>query len=174
MSNKVSKTLCYILRHKPEEFKLTVDEFGWVDVQELVNVLNINIATLVSIVKLDDKGRYEFNEETTKIRATQGHSFTVNLNLTNVVEVFENVYHGTSTRVSDLILASGLLPINRQYVHMCYDLDQAHKTGARHGSPVIFKVDVNSAIKDGFKFFKSSNGYILSEHVPAKYLEIIK
>lgn len=168
----ISKTLSFILRHNPEQFNLTMDDFGWVDVQKLVDAMNINTAMLVSIVNEDSKGRYAFNEDTTLIRATQGHSRPVILDIVNIVEVFQPVYHGTATRFLDSILAQGLIPNGRQYVHMAYDLQQAEETGRRHGKPVVLLVNVNQAIKDGIKFIKSQNGYVLTEHVPAKYLEI--
>lgn len=173
MSKNISKTLSYILRHKPEEFGLTMDDHGWVDVQKLVDALNINIAMLVGIVNEDKKGRYAFNEDTTLIRATQGHSRPVILSHVNIVEVFEPVYHGTATRFLDSILKDGLLPGTRQYVHMAYDFKQALETGARHGKPIVLTVNVNQAIKDGLKFIKSDNGYVLAEAVPPKYLEVM-
>lgn len=172
MSKNISKTLSFILRHNPEEFNLTMDDYGWVNVQNLVNALNINIAMLVSIVNEDKKGRYTFNEDSSLIRATQGHSRPVILSHINIVEVFEPVYHGTTTRFLDSILKDGLLPGTRQYVHMAYDFKQALETGARHGKPVVLTVNVNQAIKDGIKFIKSDNGYVLTESVPPQYLEV--
>ena len=172
MSKNISKTLSFILRHKPEDFNLTMDDYGWVNVQNLVNALNINIATLVSIVSEDKKGRYAFNEDSSLIRATQGHSRPVILSTSNVVEVFQPVYHGTATRFLESILKEGLRPGSRQYVHMAYDFEQAKQTGTRHGKPVVLVVDVNKAIKDGIKFIKSQNGYLLTDNVPPQYLEI--
>ena len=174
MTKNISKTLSFILRHKPEEFNLTMDEHGWVNVQTLVNVMNINIPMLVSIVSQDAKGRYEFNDDSSHIRATQGHSRPVILDVSNIVEVFQPVYHGTATRFIDAILKEGLLSGSRQYVHMAYDYKQAKETGSRHGKPVVLQVDVNQAIKDGLKFIKSQNNYVLTEHVPAKYLTVVK
>ena len=168
----ISKTLSFILRHNPEQFNLTMDEFGWVNVQQLVDALTINTATLVSIVNEDSKGRYAFSEDSLSIRATQGHSRPVILDTVNVVEVFQPVYHGTAQRFLDSILSEGLKSGSRQYVHMAYDYQQAKETGGRHGKPVVLVVDVNQAIKDGIKFIKSQNGYILTEHVPPKYLEV--
>lgn len=172
MSKNISKTLSYVLRHKPEDFNLTMDDYGWVNVQNLVDALSINIAMLVSIVNEDKKGRYAFNEDSSLIRATQGHSRPVILSHINIVEVFEPVYHGTATRFLDSILKDGLLPGTRQFVHMAYDFKQALETGGRHGKPVVLTVNVNKAIKDGIKFIKSDNGYVLAESVPPQYLEV--
>ena len=173
MSKNISKTLSFILRHKPEDFNLTMDDHGWVNVQKLVDALGINIAQLVSIVNEDKKGRYAFNEDTTLIRATQGHSRPVIISHMTVVKVFEPVYHGTATRFLESILKNGLVSGSRQYVHMSYDFDQALETGAGHGKPVVIKINVNEAIQNGIKFILSDNGYILSEFVPPQYLEVM-
>lgn len=173
MSVNISKKLSFILRHNPGEFNLTMDSKGWVDVQQLVDVLVINIATLVGIVNNDSKGRYQFNENTSKIRATQGHSIKVDLDETVISTVSKPVYHGTARRFLDQILKEGLNPGTRRHVHMTYDLGQAKQTGTRHGSPVVLEVTVQEAIQDGIVFFESDNGYILSESVPAKYLKVL-
>ena len=71
--NQISKQLSYILRHNPGSHDLIMNKQGWVDVQALVNAINIKIATLVSIVKEDKKGRFEFSPNGHLIRATKGH-----------------------------------------------------------------------------------------------------
>lgn len=168
-----SKTLSYILRHKPEEFSLKMDEFGWVLVKPLLTAVGITQEELDTIVTDDKKGRYQYSLNKQSIRATQGHSRSVILDLENLLEVFTPVYHGTSKAALTNIFENGLIPGSRQHVHMCYDLEQAKQTGGRHGKPVVLVIDVNTAIKDGVKFHKSSNGYVLSEHVPAKYVAIL-
>lgn len=173
MSTNVSKKMSYILRHNPG--KLVMDKQGWVEVQPLVDELVINIATLVGIVKNDTKGRYQFNEDGTKIRATQGHSLDVDLGMIPLLSHPDKVYHGTATRFLDSIMQEGLKPGSRQHVHMIKDFDNAYAVGTRHGVPVVLSVDIQALIDEtDIKVYHSNNGYVLAEHVPPKYLKIVK
>jgi putative RNA 2'-phosphotransferase len=78
----LSKFVSLILRHRPEEIGISLDEHGWADVGKLIAGMNKN-ETVISMEKLeqivaeDEKGRYSFNEDKTKIRANQGHSVAV-------------------------------------------------------------------------------------------------
>lgn len=171
--NNISKTLSYILRHKPEDYGLSMDAHGWVSVQELVDALVINIATLVGIVNQDTKGRYEFSSNTQFIRATQGHSIPVDLALEPFVSNITYLYHGTTDRFLSSILSVGLQKQSRNHVHLSIDADTAVDVGKRHGRPVVLQVDYQSLIDDGFKLYISKNNVVLIDEVPPKYLKVI-
>ena len=173
--SQISKQLSYILRHNPGSHDLSMNKQGWVDVQALVNAININIAMLVSVVKEDKKGRFEFSPNGHLIRATQGHSVDVDLGLAVILFHAAKVYHGTATRFLDSIIAEGLKPGSRQHVHMITDPNKAREVGTRHGVPVVIEVNIQALIDDTSQLvYESSNGYILTEHVPPKYLKIYK
>ena len=166
-----SKFLSLILRHKPQIVGIELDEHGWADVEELCRrVKNLDRATLEQIVAQDEKRRYSFSADGKLIRANQGHSIAVDVELEEL-EPPEILYHGTAEKFGSSIIAQGLLKMSRLYVHLSSDVETAMKVGQRHGTPKIFRVLSGKMFSDGFKFFRSINGVWLTEHVPAKYLE---
>lgn len=171
---KVSKFISLILRHKPEEIGITLDEHGWAKVHDLIDGLSVkypgfNIDILEEIVATDEKQRYSFNEDHTLIRANQGHSIPVDVELEQV-EPPEYLYHGTGMKYYASIMENGLISKSRLYVHLSEDVDTAISVGARHGDPVVFCVDAKVMHKHGFIFYKSKNGVWLTERVPNEYL----
>lgn len=166
-----SKFLSLILRHKPQQIGIELDEHGWADVEELIRrVKNLDMATLEQIVATDEKQRYSFSADKKLIRANQGHSIPVDVELAEL-EPPEVLYHGTAEKFGASINAQGLLKMSRLYVHLSSDVETAEKVGRRHGKPKIFLVESLRMFNDGYKFFRSVNGVWLTEHVHAKYLK---
>ena len=124
---------------------------------------------LEEIVRTDNKQRYSFNEDKTLIRANQGHSIPVDVELTKAVPP-DILYHGTGEKYVSSIDKEGLLPKSRLYVHLSKDEDTAVNVGKRHGKPVVYKVDARKMQEDGFEFFLSVNGVWLTKEVPVKYI----
>lgn len=175
--DKLSVFISLVLRHKPEATKITLDEHGWANVEELLRGINetgrkISMEILEDIVATDNKQRYSFNEDKTLIRANQGHSIPVDVELKeqNPPEI---LYHGTATRFLNSILNDGLKPMSRLYVHLSKDIETAWKVGKRHGDPVILKTNSRDMYKDGYKFYLSENGVWLTEKVDVKYFEVM-
>ena len=167
----MSKFLSLILRHKPQIVGIELDEHGWADVAELIRrVKGLDLATLEQIVATDEKRRYSFSADKKLIRANQGHSIAVDVELEEL-EPPEVLYHGTAERFSASIRAQGLLKMSRLYVHLSNDVETAEKVGRRHGKAKIFLVASGKMFADGYKFFRSVNGVWLTEHVPPKYLK---
>ena len=169
-----SKFLSLILRHKPQLVGLELDEHGWADVEDLIRRVNrkrqLDLPTLEQIVAQDEKQRYSFSADSKLIRANQGHSIPVDVELEEL-EPPEILYHGTARRYGSSIVAQGLLKMSRLYVHLSSDVETAEKVGRRHGKPMIFRVESLRMFNDGYKFYRSVNGVWLTEHVPAKYLK---
>lgn len=124
---------------------------------------------LEEIVRTDNKQRYSFNEDKTLIRANQGHSIPVDVELTKAVPP-DILYHGTGEKYVSSIDKEGLLPKSRLYVHLSKDEDTAVNVGKRHGKPVVYKVDARKMQEDGFEFFLSVNGVWLTKKVTVKYI----
>lgn len=147
---------------------------GWADVNALLAGISrkypINRDILEEIVRSDEKQRYSFSEDGTKIRANQGHSIQVDVELP-VTEPPETLYHGTAQRFAASIEVQGLLPQSRLYVHLSPDPETAEKVGQRHGQPVIYLVDAGQMHRDGYLFYLSANGVWLTKVVPAPYLK---
>lgn len=174
---KMSKFISLVLRHKPDAAGICLDEHGWADVKELIRGVNgtgrvLDLEMLKEIVRTNDKKRFVFNEDGTKIRASQGHSIQVDVELEQAVPP-DVLYHGTATRFLGSILNAreGLRAGSRLYVHLSKDYDTAVKVGMRHGIPVVLKVDAGRMTKDGYTFYLSENGVWLVDKVPVKYLE---
>lgn len=171
----MSKFISLILRHKPESIGITLDEHGWADVGELIAGINstpgneIDIETLEEIVRSDEKQRYSFNDDHSLIRANQGHSIAVDVELEEKTPP-DVLWHGTGEKYVPSIDVQGLIPKSRLYVHLSKDTETARKVGSRHGRPVIYSVDCRKMSEDGYKFYISVNGVWLTKCVPPEYL----
>ncbi len=174
---RISKFLSLVLRHNPGKIGLRLDPNGWASVDELIQKANrfgvrFDRPLLEKVVAENDKKRFAFSPDGTKIRASQGHSLNIDLEL-EPVSPPEILYHGTAQQYRVSILEKGLLPRNRQHVHLSKDMETALNVGSRHGKPVVFLVKARQMEQDGLKFYLSANGVWLATHVPAKYLDLI-
>ncbi|MBQ6867908.1 MAG: RNA 2'-phosphotransferase [Clostridia bacterium] len=171
-----SRFISLILRHKPSEIGIELDEHGWANVAELIEGINkkqpFDMAQLEEIVASDDKQRYSFNEDKTLIRANQGHSIPVDVELKESLPP-DILYHGTGEKYVSSINDMGLIPKSRLYVHLSKDMETAVNVGKRHGKPVIYIVDSKKMAADGYKFYLSVNNVWLTKKVPVEYLRII-
>ena len=170
---QVSKFIALILRHKPEEIGITLDEHGWADTKALIEGIQkhypLTMEILEEIVRTDVKQRYSFNEDKTLIRANQGHSVPVDLEF-EPVRPSSVLYHGTGEKYLSSILKQGLIPKSRLYVHLSADVETAMKVGSRHGRPVVLRILAEEMVRDGYVFFCSANGVWLTKEVPVAYL----
>lgn len=171
---RVSKFLSLVLRHKPEAIGITLEEGGWVQVDELLAGMArkgraIDFQQLAEIVETNNKRRFAFDETRTKIRAVQGHSQEVALGYTPV-EPPPQLFHGTVERFLSSIREKGLLRGQRQHVHLSRDMETAQIVGKRRGNPVVLSVDAHAMHRDGHEFYLAENGVWLTDHVPALYI----
>lgn len=175
--DKLSIFLSLVLRHKADAAGIFLDEHGWANVEDLINGIkntgrNINMSILEDIVETDSKQRYSFNEDKTLIRANQGHSVPVDVNLEKMKPP-KFLYHGTADQFLNSIMEEGLKPMNRLYVHLSTDIETAIRVGKRHGNPVVLKIHSNQMYEEGCIFYLSKNGVWLTRDVQIKYLEQI-
>lgn len=173
-NTSTSKFLSLILRHKPEEIGLALDPNGWADIDDLIALAKLRGTQLSrvqieTIVAESDKQRFAISTDGMKIRANQGHSVEISLDLAPQTPP-EQLLHGTATRFLESIRESGLHPASRQHVHLSSDAATAEKVGSRHGKPVILVVESGQMARDGYLFYRSENGVWLTDAVPAKYL----
>lgn len=173
---RLSKTLSRYLRHAPHELGLTLESGGWVPVDALLEALaskgrRVSWDDLNEVVASSDKQRFSFDDTRTRLRANQGHSVEVDLQLDPAAPP-ETLYHGTSQDHLGVILQDGLRPMRRHHVHLSSDEATARKVGARHGTPVILTVDAGRLHAQGVVFFVSQNGVWLVHHVPPAYLRL--
>ena len=169
-----SKFIAYVLRHNPSVVGIELDEHGWADVNALIDDVCktgrfLNIQTIEEIVQNDNKHRFSFNDDRTKIRANQGHSIDVDVEM-KACPPPDILYHGTAEKYIESIRKNGILKKSRNYVHLSKDVDTAIKVGARHGKAIVLKIDARQMYADGYIFLLSANGVWQTEQVPFKYV----
>ena len=143
-TKRISKFLSLVLRHKPHLIGIKLDCQGYTDVDKLILKLkefgkSIDLKTLKHVVKTNNKKRFCFSENKTKIRANQGHSIKIDLGYTPKTPP-KNLYHGTSEKSVANILKVGLLKQNRHHVHLSKDITTAKSVGSRHGKAVALEI----------------------------------
>ena len=173
-NKRISKFLSLILRHQPETIQLTLDENGWAEVNELITKsaksrMHFSFEDLEEVVKTNNKKRFAFNEDKTRIRASQGHSIDVDLSL-KAVQPPDFLYHGTAESNISSILDNGIEKRTRQHVHLSADKETATKVGMRHGKPVILTIRTGKMAEDGILFYLSENNVWLTDFVDVKYI----
>ncbi len=174
---RVSKFLSKHLRHAPAAIGLTLDDGGWVSVEQLLAAAGrhgcpITWEQLNEVVESNDKKRFTFDGAGTRIRATQGHSVLIDLQLVPVAPP-EVLYHGTTDGALTAILRDGLSRMRRHHVHLSIDTATALKVGGRHGNPVILVVAAGMMAAEGFPFYVSANGVWLTDRVPSRYIAVL-
>ena len=167
---QIGKKITYLLRHNPED--LTIDKNGYVSVSSLLEKVRIKQQDLDYIVDTNDKKRLAYNDDKTLIRASQGHSIKVDVQLkeTRPPRV---LYHGTSAESYEKIKKTGLSKMNRLHVHLTDNKETAYKVGKRYSKdkqPIILEIDSAAMYTDGYKFYLSENGVWLTDNVPVKYI----
>ena len=171
----LSKELSYALRHAPWEYELEMDDEGWVDVDQLLQVLrlnpkweNVNESDLHCVISESEKKRHEISNG--RIRAFYGHSVPKRIQKSDATPP-KILYHGTARRVSDLILQEGLKPNQRQYVHLSQDIETAMKVGKRRDAkPIILEIDAKRAHDNGVKFYLGNEMVWLADSIPPEYI----
>jgi putative RNA 2'-phosphotransferase len=173
-AKRLSKFLSFVLRHQPEAAGLTLDESGWANVDAVLlgarsQGLAMTMDELRYVVETSDKRRFALSADERCIRAQQGHSIEVDLDLPPSTPP-EFLYHGTVARFLPAIMAEGLKKGARHHVHLAADRATAEGVGARRGAPVVLCVQAEVMHREGHAFFLSGNGVWLTETVPPIFL----
>ncbi len=172
----MSKFLSLVLRHKPKYINLELDENGWAEVDELIEKaksrhMHFSFDELIEVVTTNDKQRFSFNQNNTKIRANQGHTVkTVDLKF-EPKQPPEFLYHGTVDKFLESIKTSGLDKRRRQHVHLSEERETAIKVGSRRGVPIILSIRALEMHRKGYEFYCSENKVWLTDHVPTEFIE---
>ncbi|MEH2076852.1 MAG: RNA 2'-phosphotransferase [Nostoc sp.] len=174
---QISKYLSKYLRHTPDAIGIKLAPGGWIAVDELLtacakNKFPITGQELEAVVEASDKQRFSFDSTGTLIRANQGHSVKVDLQLEPVTPP-DQLYHGTGHKSVESILQTGLCKMSRHHVHLSKDIATAQTVGARHGKAVVFIVNTAAMHQAGHIFYCSANGVWLVDRVPPEYLQRI-
>lgn len=171
--------LSWLLRHDMDAYnKGMIDGHGWRYIAEIIQNYGFTSDLLFEIVSTNNKHRYEYNSDRTKIRAHQGHSIPVDVELNVAINISESnpyLWHGTSDKFIENIKQQGLVSGQRLYVHLSVDEETALNVGKRHGEQVcIICVDAYKMILDGLEIYISNNGIYNTKSVDPKYFVEIK
>ncbi len=170
----VSKFLSYVLRHRPQHIGLVLDAHGWAAIDELIRLApkagrRLTRELIEEVVRSNDKQRFSISDDGTRIRASQGHSVSVDLAL-SPAEPPTILYHGTVLRNISSIKQHGLERRQRHHVHLSSDERTARSVGARHGEPLVLRIRAGAMFHEGYLFYLSDNGVWLTDNVPVRYI----
>ncbi|GAA4504716.1 RNA 2'-phosphotransferase [Hymenobacter ginsengisoli] len=173
-TTRLSKFLSRHLRHAPAAIGLHLDPSGWVPVADLLAACAahghpLTRDELEDIVEDNDKQRFAFDEAGQRIRAQQGHSVAVDLQLAPA-EPPAVLYHGTAPAALATIRREGLQKMSRHHVHLTADEASARRVGQRRGRPVLLAIEAAALHTAGGIFYRSGNGVWLIEAVPPQYI----
>lgn len=185
---KLSKKLSYFLRHAAKKKGLKIDGGGFISVDDLLGLpefKGFSIANVQHVVDSNDKQRFSTRtscDGRLEIRANQGHSFQLeDLELLPITDTSQapQVIHGTYMRAwNDFISKQGLHKMKRTHIHfaMKEPTDETLISGARQSCQVLISIDLEKALNDNYKFFKSANDVILCSgneegFLPTKYFK---
>ena len=176
---RISKMMAKALRHRPEAFGLTLDAHGWADASALIESIRargfaFDRTRMDRIVAHNNKRRFACNADGTRIRASQGHTVDVDVEMPEAAPPVL-LYHGTLEKSGASIWKRGLLPMKRQYVHLSPDIETARMVAERRkGSIAIYEVHAAEYHRDGGTFYLSENGVWQTKAVPPEYLKRIE
>lgn len=173
---KISKKMSYLLRHDPQH--LEMDDYGFVKVDDLLSELNnnykhyeISLNDLYTVVQINDKQRFRFNDDKTQIKANQGHSLKIKHDFEEKIPPVD-LFHGAPLSILDTIQLEGLKKMNRHHVHLSVDIATAAKVGSRRGRYTILTVNALTMYNSGYKFFITHNGVWLTDYVPIEFINV--
>jgi len=173
--DQTGKFLSYVLRHQPQSIGLQLDSEGWANIDELIagavhHGQKLDVALIKEVVAHNDKKRFSLSLDGKFIRAVQGHSTRMVQRNLEAKSPPQWLYHGTATRFMASILAQGLLPGTRHYVHLSIDEKTALKVGSRHGKPVVLRIAALAMHEKDLAFYQAENGVWLSKNVPVEFI----
>jgi putative RNA 2'-phosphotransferase len=174
---RLSKFLALMLRHEPEQFKLTLDAEGYTDSDAVWAQIEQHYPgkytreDLLAVVAGDGDGKKRYEISGRRIRALYGHSDVRPISYPPA-EPPDILYHGTSSEAVEAIRKEGLKSLGRQYVHLTINLERARKVGERHrGTLVMLTIRAGEAARSGVTFYHPEPEHYLSEFIPPEFIE---
>jgi len=170
---RITRSLAYMLRHQPDQFDLELDEFGFANLEDVVQALNERLGEPVEVedvrfaVESGDRLRYEIADG--QIRALYGHSIDVKAGEPSKPP--ERLYVGVSRHDAERALRYGLRPGRRRYLHLALSADEARDTAQRTADDVaVLAIHALDAWEEGINFY-DRGALFLSDPIPTQYLE---
>ena len=148
-------------------------EGGYFSVEEILNTtrfkqMSVTREEVEDIVLANDKQRFGLKNVNGNLQicAHQGHTVEVigqELERIKSAAECENIVHGTYEKAWRLIKTQGLSRMKRTHIHFTQSLPskQTVVSGMRTNCEIVIYVNMQKAINDGYKFYRSKNNVIL-------------
>ncbi len=175
----LSRCMSHALRHEPWIYELELDDEGWASVEVLLESLRtqrqdwneLEVSDFERVIERSSKKRHEIRGNL--IRALYGHSTPQKLRKTPATPP-KILYHGTAPEMVTKILAEGLQPMERQYVHLSVDKGTAIEVGRRKSvSPVILVIDTKKSDECGTVFYEGNEKVWLADEIPPALINVL-
>jgi len=171
---RITRSLAYMLRHQPEQFDLELDEYGFAELEDVVQALNERLGESVEdddvrdAVTAGDRVRYEIANG--RIRALYGHSIEVKPGEPSKPPAL--LYVGVSRADAERAQRYGLRAGRRRFLHLALTPEDALETGRRSARDyVVITVNALEAWEDGINFYDRKSLF-LSDPIPTHFLEL--
>jgi putative RNA 2'-phosphotransferase len=173
---KTSKTMAFLLRHRPDVGDLSLDEQGWVCEEALRGALKrllrieLDAQTLINIIEDAPVRRFEHKDG--RIRASAKVQAHNNAKRTIPPDI---LYHATtSDRVGAIVRTGSLDPGPNGHVFLASSESKAWRTAHRlqgGACPKVLVVDACRARRQGVTFLRDrKTGLFLSNKIPTRHL----
>jgi len=174
--NALSRIIAGALRHFPEKIGLIMDGHGFVDISSLIDAMGTSRSGfnwlrphhINALVETDPRGRYQIDGG--MIRAKYGHSINVDLSDLPLADNDEFFYPVTEEE-SDIVIESGIQPIDRKKVHLSTTIKKAIQAGSvRTDVPMILRIDGVKTREEGVEIYQATEDVCVTDHIDAKYI----
>lgn len=158
-----------MLRHRPDEFGLEIDAYGYAPLDQVVQEVQERYAEvteteIVTLVKDPQQYRFELNEF--GIRALYGHSFFVDMDGEPMAPPPDRLYMGTTRNAARHFEREGISPGDRYYVHLSLTREAAESHSHQRDTPCVVEILAAQAHEAGCRFF-ARGAVVLTEDIPA-------
>lgn len=131
-----------------------------------MRILRCSKDEIYLIISDNNKQRFALGkgEKTGKeyIRANQGHSVHVTVEMKEITDAGRTCMHGTNMTAWKIIEKEGLSRMKRQHIHMAGGMPGEVISGMRNTAKVVIMIDLQKCFDKNIKFYESLNGVILS------------
>ncbi len=174
LTESITRSLAYMLRHQPEEFDLELDDEGYGEMKDVLHALTERTGEEIEeddvLEAIDSGGRKRYEVVDGRIRALYGHSFSTDPGEPS--EPPEFLYVGVGSRDADRATDRGLRGGRRAFLHLALDFDEAQEMGRRIAPDyAVVTVRALDAWEDDVLFY-DRHSLFLSEEIPTDYLEV--
>ena len=168
-TQRLSKLLSLILRHRPDEFGLNMDAYGFIPMTDLVGAVqerykDVTVEDIRALVEDADQARFEISES--GMRALYGHSFFVEMD-GDPMDPPDILYMGSTAGSARKMKSEGARPVDRFYLHLSLSREVAESRSRQIGTPCVVEILARKAHEEEEIEFYARGEIVLSLQIPA-------